>query len=293
MKNSLVLTSFVLLLVLGSNPVHAQEPASGLDVEDQIATAPVQDPEREDEEPAPVDADGYTWIQLFNGKNLDGWTPKICHYELGENYADTFRVENGLLKVDYSDYPDFGGRFGHLIFKDSFSHYVIRVEYRFLGEQCTDGPGWAFRNSGVMVHGQAPETMGKDQDFPVSIEVQLLGGDGNNDRSNANLCTPGTHVEMDEKLYTRHCCNSTSKTFHGDDWVAVEIEVLGGEVIRHKIDGEVVLEYQKPQLDPDDQHAKPLIKGDDLILREGYISLQSESHPIEFRKVELRIIDHL
>lgn len=145
------------------------------------------------------------WIQLFNGKDLTGWTPKIKGYELGDNFRNTFRVEDGILKVSYDQYDKFDNRFGHLFYKEPFSNYVLRLEYRFTGEQCEGGPGWAIRNSGAMLHGEAPQTMGKDQDFPVSIEVQLLGGNGSQERSTANLCTPGTNVVMNGKLITQHC----------------------------------------------------------------------------------------
>ena len=165
--------------------------------------------------------------------------------------------------------------------------FIKRVEYRFVGDQAKDGPGWAFRNSGVMIHGQTPETMTKDQKFPVSIEVQLLGGKGEGERTTANLCTPGTHVVMDDKLLTRHCTNSKSKTFHGDQWVTVEIEVHGNEVIRHRVNGDTVLEYTKPQLDEKDPDAQPLLK-QGVMLDRGTISLQSESHPVEFRKVSIK-----
>ena len=228
------------------------------------------------------------WVQLFNGKDLDGWTPKIRYYDQGDNFANTFRVENGVLKVGYDGYSEFKETFGHLFYKDSFSHYRIRIEYRFLGDQVKGGPGWALRNSGVMIHGERPETMSKDQDFPASIEVQLLGGNGTNPQTTSNLCTPGTNVVMSDKLILAHCTNSKSKTFHGDQWVTAEVEVKGNEVIRHYVNGEMVLEYNKPQLDDRDAHAKELIqKSGDKMLASGSISLQSESHPIEFRKVEL------
>ena len=231
------------------------------------------------------------WIQLFNGKNLDGWTPKIRYHKLGENYADTFRVEDGILKVGYENYDEFNETFGHLFYKDSFSNYRMRVEYRFVGDQCKGGPGWATRNSGVMLHGEKPEGMAKDQDFPVSIEVQLLGGDGKNKRTTSNLCTPGTNVEMSGKLFTPHCTKSSSKTYHGPQWVTAEIEVRGNQVIKHLLDGEVVLEYQKPQLDERDGHAKELAeKAGTKMLSGGTISLQSESHPVHFRKVELMVL---
>jgi hypothetical protein len=167
---------------------------------------------------------------------------------------------------------------------------VIRVEYRFTGDQCPGGPGWAFRNSGVMIHGESPETMSQDQDFPASIEVQLLGGKGTGERTTANLCTPGTNVVMNGKLFTPHCVNSKSKTYHGDQWVTVEIEVHGSGQIKHVIDGETVLEYEQAQLDERDAHSKQLIakRGGKLLLDGGTISLQSESHPVEFRKVELK-----
>jgi hypothetical protein len=226
------------------------------------------------------------WMPLFNGKDLTGWAPKISGYELGVNYKNTFRVEDGLLKVSYDEYDNFHGEFGHLFYEKKFSHYILRVEYRFVGEQVPGGPDWAFRNSGAMLHSQSPESMGLDQDFPISIEAQFLGGGGEGKRPTMNLCTPGTHVEMDGKLVTEHCINSTSKTYHGDQWVTVEMEVRGGELIRHIIDGETVIAYSKPVLGGEfltDDY--PIAEG--APVTEGYISLQAESHPIHFRKVEL------
>ncbi len=228
------------------------------------------------------------WLPLFNGKNLDGWTVKIAGHEVGENYGNTFRVENGALKVSYDRYTAFDNRFGHIFHREKFSHYVVAVEYRFTGEQAPGGPQWALRNSGVMVHSQPVESMTKLQNFPISIEVQLLGGSGSGSRTTANLCTPGTHVVRNGQLFTTHCLNSTSKTYHGDQWVRVEIEVLGGDTIRHIIDGETELAYEKPQIGGGAvDNFDPAAKKDGTLLTEGYISLQSESHPVEFRKVEL------
>jgi hypothetical protein len=233
-------------------------------------------------------ADPKDWIQLFNGKNLDGWTPKITGYEPGVNFGNTFRVENGHMKVAYDAYDEFRERFGHIFYKDKFSHHIIAVEYRFIGEQAKNGPSWALRNSGIMIHGQAPRTMLKDQDFPISIEVQLLGGNGTTPRTTANLCTPGTNVVIDGKLFTTHCLNSKSQTYHGDQWVRVEAEVHGSDHIKHIVNGETVLEYDKPQIGGGNvKNFDPAVKEDGKPLDEGYISLQSESHPVEFRKVEL------
>jgi hypothetical protein len=228
------------------------------------------------------------WIQLFNGRNLDGWTPKITGFPLGENYGDTFRVENGLLKVSYDRYTEFGGRFGHLFYKDRFSHYIIAAEYRFVGDQVSGGPAWALRNNGLMLHSQAPETMLQNQDFPISIEVQLLGGPAEGARSTANVCTPGTEVFLNGQIARQHCINSSSATIRGDEWVRVEAEVHGSEKIIHRVNGVTVFEYEKPRIGGGSvNNFDPAVKKDGAPLGEGYIAIQAESHPTEFRKIEL------
>lgn len=234
------------------------------------------------------------WIQLFNGKDLTGWTPKIRRQPLGENYGNTFRVDDGILKVVYDDskaYSQYDEQFGHLFFEKPFSNYRLRVEYRFVGDQCPGGPGWALRNNGLMLHCEDPKLMTVDQDFPASIEVQLLGGNGKDNRSTLNLCTPGTNVVMNGKLFLPHCTNSSSKTYHGDQWVTAEVEVQGGKVMRHIMDGVTVLEYTEPQLDDRDSHSKMLIeKNGGKLLTGGFIAIQAESHPTEFRKIELMLL---
>jgi hypothetical protein len=227
------------------------------------------------------------WITLFNGKDLSDWTIKITTHPLNENYGNTFRVNDGILKVSYDQYTDFKGQFGHIYYKQKFSSYLLLVEYRFTGDQATGGPGWAFRNSGAMLHCQDPETIGLNQEFPVSLEMQLLGGNGKDERHTGNLCTPGTNVFLNGKLFTPHCINSKSKTYHGDQWVKAEALVFGDSIAKHIIEGDTVLVYEKLQIDGTDPVSKALgFKNGDPV-KEGYISLQSESHPVEFRKVKL------
>ena len=228
------------------------------------------------------------WIQLFNGKDLNDWTVKITGYPTGENFANTFRVEDGMMKVSYDGYDQFEEKFGHIFFRKKYSWYLLGVEYRFVGDQAAGGPGWAVRNSGAMLHCQDPRTMLKDQDFPISVEVQFLGGNGKDERTTANLCTPGTNVVIDGKLFTNHCLSSTSKTYHGDQWVRVEVLVLGDSLMEHIVEGKTVLKYEKPQIGAGNViNYDESVKKDGMLLREGYIALQSESHPVEFRKVEL------
>lgn len=229
------------------------------------------------------------WVQLFNGKDLSGWTPKIAGYEVGDNFGNTFCVEDGIIKVRYEEYDSLKGRFGHLFYNGEFSHYKLRVEYRFIGEQTPGAPAWAYRNSGVMLHGQTPESMDLYQDFPTSIEAQLLGSDSLVERTNMNVCTPGTNIVMNGELVLDHCISAVSDYFFGDEWVTAEIVVKGNETIYHIVNGDTVLHYSNPQLDERDGTYAKLIElnNGDKMLSKGTISLQSEGHPIDFRKVEI------
>jgi len=229
------------------------------------------------------------WIQLFNGKNLDGWDVKITGHDLNDNFANTFRVEDGLLKVRYDGYHGFNNQFGHIFYHEPFSRYIIAVEYRFVGPQAPGGAAWALRNSGIMIHSQSAKSMAKDQDFPISIEVQLLGGNGTGERPTANVCTPGTNIVIKGQLITEHCLNSRSKTYNGEQWVRVEAMVLGDSIVKHIVNGDTVFEYSKPQIGGGVvNNFDPAVKQDGKLLTAGYIALQSESHPIDFRKVEIR-----
>ncbi len=229
------------------------------------------------------------WISLFNGEDLSGWTVKITGSEIGDDPLNTFRVEDGLLTVGYENYDEFGNRFGHIFYEEPFSHYLLRVEYRFVGEQIPGGPSWAFKNSGVMFHSQSPQSMLKDQDFPISIEAQFLGGNGTDDRPTANLCTPGTHVVIDDLLVEDHCINSSAPTYHGEEWVTFDLLVLGNSKIAHIIGQDTVMAYSLPVMGGGVVNGyDEAIKVDGIILSDGYIALQSESHPIQFRKVQLK-----
>ena len=258
MLNRLLLAATLVTL---ASPVRAQRPAAG------------------------------TWQQLFNGRDLEGWVIKFKGHPLGENVRNTFRVQNGLLQVNYDQWTGFAGEFGHIFYRQRFSHYIVAAEYRFVGNQVTgaaSGLEWAIRNNGIMVHSQSPESMGLDQDFPMSLEVQLLGGLGRGPRSTGNLCTPGTNVHFGDTLVTRHCINSTSKTYDGDQWVRAEAMVLGDSIIKHIVNGDTVMVYRKPEMGGGSANEmRPGVKVDGTPISAGYIALQAETAPIEFRKVEL------
>lgn len=235
------------------------------------------------------------WIQLLADDNLDDWIVKIKEYEVGNNYANTFRLEDGILKVRYDDdaYPTFGNRFGHLFYKDTFSHYLLRLEYRFVGRKATDAPSWAFRNTGILFHGQSPQSMALDQDFPVSIEYQLLGSDSTRAQVTGSVCTPGTNVVVDDELMLDHCTQSSSDEYMDDQWVTAELEVHGNQIIKHIINGDTVMVYSQPQLDEREQYYEKILElnGGEQMLSSGTICLQSEGHPCDFRNVEIKILE--
>ncbi len=239
------------------------------------------------------------WIQLFNGTDLTGWDIKVAGSDLNVNLNNTFRVADGSLKVDYKEYARFNGEFGHIYYRDPFSYYRVRLEYKFVGQQLEGGPPWARLNSGIMVHSQSAKSLEKNQTFPVSLEMQFLAGDGKEERTTGNLCTPGTEVYRDGLRIEAHCIDSDSKTYAANEWVKAEAVVLSDSIIHHIINGDTVLSYERPHISElfvsKDNNwtfggfldSLQWIQKKDVALAEGYIALQAESHPVEFRKVEL------
>lgn len=233
------------------------------------------------------------WETLFNGKDLDDWTAKIYHHEVGDNYANTFRVKDGVIQVNYDDYQEFNNRFGHLFYKEPYSSYHLTWEYRFTDQFLKDAPDYTYRNSGVMFHAQDPNTILKEQDWPISVEFQLLAdaGDGK-PRPTGNMCSPGTDVFFEGKMDPRHCINSTSKTYEWDQWVRADLIVHGDSLVTHLINGDTVLQYTRPQIGGGVANDfDPKIKQDGKRLTEGYIALQSEGQGIEFRDIRIKKLD--
>jgi len=237
-----------------------------------------------------VQTNNNGWVSLFNGRDINDWIVKIQHHEVGDNFGNTFRVEDSMIKVRYDQYGAYNDQFGHLYYKTPFSYYHLVVEYRFTGEWKKDAPSYTLLNSGIMFHSQDPRTMPKEQDWPISVEFQLLGGLGDgNPRTTGNMCSPGTHIVYNGQLDTRHCINSTSKTYDGDQWVRAELIVLGDSLITHIINGDTVMRYSKPQIGGEVVNRfDPRIKQDGKLLSSGFIALQSEGQPVDFRKVEIK-----
>lgn len=234
------------------------------------------------------------WEYLFNGENLDGWTTKIHHYETGDNYGDTFRAEDGMIKVRYDKYEgDFNDRFGHLYFDRPFSSFHLSMEYRFVGELHPGAPSYTLKNSGVMYHSQDPRTMLKEQNWPISVEMQFLAGiTPGEERPTGNMCSPGTEIDFQGEMYPAHCLNSTSETFFGEQWVKAELIVYGDSLVKHLINGKTVLEYTKPRIGGGVVEGyDPKYKVDGRPLTQGMIALQSEGQPIDFRNIKIKNLE--
>jgi Domain of Unknown Function (DUF1080) len=242
----------------------------------------------------PADAPRDTWLPLFNGENLDGWVAKFAGSPVGENYRNTFRVEDGMLVVSYDDWDEFRGEFGHLFFDQPFSHYVLRAEYRFVGEQVRNGPDWGRLNNGFMLHSEAPAGMTLEQQFPVSIELKLYAAEGG---ISGNVCTPGTDVRIGGAYTHGHCIDTTVVSHGADEWVIVEAEVHGHDRIVHRLNGVVTAEYTAPILDVNDpggervSAARLIAAGAPVELGSGYIAIQAETQPVQFRRIEIQLLD--
>ncbi|MEX2234220.1 MAG: DUF1080 domain-containing protein [Cyclobacteriaceae bacterium] len=233
------------------------------------------------------------WTSLFNGRDLEDWIVKVHHHDVGVDLGNTFRAEDGMIRVSYDQYGDFNDQFAHLYYKQSFSHFHLKLEYRFTGELQKGAPSYTMLNSGVMFHSQDPRGMLKEQNWPISVEMQFLAGlDNGEPRPTGNMCSPGTEIVYQGKMYDGHCLNSTSRTFDRDAWVKAELIVLGDSLITHLIDGDTVLQYSKPTMGGGVVHGyDSAIWHPGMPLKSGFIALQSEGQPIEFRNIELKNLE--
>ena len=222
------------------------------------------------------------WIDIFNGKDLDGWTPKITGHALDENYADTFQVRDGLLTVSYDKYEKFDNKFGHLFYQHAFS-LPHPPQYRFTASRPSAAPA-GFRNSGIRVHCQDPATMTKDQNFLFRSRSNSSAATAVTNAPPAP-CTPGTRRQEWQARYQFHCINSTSDTFHGDQWVTAESKSAAAK--SSDISSTARLFLNTPARSLTRAMAMPRAADNaGTMLSKGWISLQAESHPVQFRNIK-------
>ncbi|MNT34741.1 hypothetical protein D3C72_1707380 [compost metagenome] len=103
------------------------------------------------------------------------------------------------------------------------------------------------------------------------------------------MCSPGTDIVYQGKKLESHCLDSSSKTYDGDQWVKAELIVQGDSLITHIINGDTVLQYSEPTIGGGVANRyDPRIKIDGKKLKQGFIALQSEGQPVEFRNIYLK-----
>jgi hypothetical protein len=222
------------------------------------------------------------WVALFNGKNLDNWIPKIAGYKLGENFGNTFRVENGILSTRYDAYDNFKNRFGALYYNKKFSNFRLRVEYRFVGDTVAGAPSWGYQDGGIQYYCQAPQTMDINQPFPVCLEYNLLGT-----RPSGEICANGIYVLVGGKRNEDYCTPPVVQVVPPkDQWSTAEIDVRNGKMTQY-VNGVPVISFSNPRYDSTKAIAKQFITPGNDMVQDGYISLQSNSHPMDFRKIEI------
>ena len=229
------------------------------------------------------------WVKLFNEKDLNDWVAKINHYEVGDNFDNTFSVKDGMVQVRYDNYGAYNDRFGHLFYKTPFSNFHLKLEYRFVGKVQPGVPEWTDRNSGVMFHSQDPKTILKEQDWPISVEMQFLAPLDSESRPTGNMCSPGTDIVYKGEKLKDHCLMSSSKSYPVGEWVKAELIVYNDSLVTHIINGDTVLQYSKPSM------GGGVVNGYDstifkpgMPLKSGYIGLQSEGQPIDFRNIYIK-----
>lgn len=178
-------------------------------------------------------------IMLFNGKDLDGWAFHLRDQSVDP--ATVFTVKDGVINIK-------GEPFGYMRTQETYSDYVLHVEWRYPSE---------FSNSGVFVHVQAPDTI-----WPRCIENQLMAGSA----GDYILMNGATMNEKTNSIVVPKKADSNEKPL--GEWNSMDI-TCNGSTIETKVNG--LLQNS----------------GTGLNITEGSICLQSEGKTIEFRNVYL------
>jgi hypothetical protein len=226
-------------------------------------------------------------VKIFNGQDLTGWVPLIKKSAFNVNYQNTFRADpaNQIIRVTYEDYPDtdFDGRYGMLYYDKYLTDYRVRLTYRFREPQAQNPSQWGKNNTGLMLFGIDPRDVMGDPDFPPAIEIQLLGTPSTGGTNNANLCQPGgmwVSKLFGENNGSGNGCKASKSgpAPTAGEWVTIEAEVL--------VSGETKI-YQHPEtITPVLSISGPMYNNQPVL--GGYMAIQSESQPVEFKDIELK-----
>jgi hypothetical protein len=193
-------------------------------------------------------------IQLFNGRNLDGWIPYL--WDAKEKKQDTTTPVSGVWTVKDGVLHCTGKPVGYIRTVDEYDNYRLSLEWRW-------PEGTERGNNGVLVHTTTPNALGV---WPKSIEVQLA-------KDNAgDFWVIGTTLEVPDvekrRQGRRHLNLTDGSEKPVGEWNKIEIECQGDE-IKVWVNGDLV------------NHATK------CSVTRGAISLQSEGAPVMFRNIVL------
>jgi hypothetical protein len=190
-------------------------------------------------------------VQLFNGKDLSGWRAVFDDPTIAAHEA--WQADNGVLRAMAI------GK-GYIHTEVPYADYKFHVEWRW-----PKGPG----NSGVVLH-----IVGGDRVWPKGFEAQLKSDHAGDIVMFADA--RGTRAAFGEKpgepKTTRLDRIGPSRENPIGKWNSYDIVSAGGTVTL-SVNGEEV------------NHMT------DAVPNAGYIALQTEGTPIEFRNITLTPLD--
>jgi filamentous hemagglutinin family protein len=186
-------------------------------------------------------------VALWNGKDFTGWKRVLA--DPAVNVDDVWKVRDGVLHCA-------GKPNGYMRTESKYSNYQLHVEWRW-----PDKPA----NSGVFLHLTEP-----DRVWPSCLECQLQARSAGDLilMNGTGLTVNGVSRQDASRQFVSIAKKSSSSEKPAGEWNSYDIYCVGG-LVRVVVNGVVQNEGAG---------ATPQI---------GYIALQSEGGPIEFRNVYL------
>jgi hypothetical protein len=233
----------------------------------------------DDMEFAPLIDDGAGTEGLFNGRDLSGWCVALEGRRPGEDPNGVFRVSDGVMRVS-------GEETGGIVSEKSYRDYVLRVEYRWVGKSVGSRLGMA-ADTGVLYHSQG-EMFAWNGLWMRSFECNILRGRTGDFIIVSDKGAPVRYAATVEGRVVADEAN-ISNWFRLGSWANTEDtpdvfpERRYGEWNRLEIvcDGSRVEHWLNDVL---------VFEAENLTPSQGRIQIQSEGHPVEFRRIDLKAL---
>lgn len=192
------------------------------------------------------------WVDLFNGTNLVNWVDV-------NTSAETWRAEDGVLKCT-------GRPIGVMRSEKQYENFILEIEWRHMKKK---------GNSGVFLWSDADPKGGR---LPLGMEVQMLELDW----VNKGEGKPPAHIGyISGELFGAGGLTATPENPRGSRSMSKELRCKGvGEWNKYVIvavDGTVKLGINGKFVNGIRDSSK----------KKGYLCLESEGSPIEFRNIRI------